>query len=197
MIRFWAESLRKADPEGARIIARLIEELLLGNMPTEPHRMPTPPDFAAGYGYTAVGHFAWTFKWFVGKVQHALVGASAIVERSDFHETAAYLKGEGELGRHLKERGQEQVGGHNEAFLRIMRAEALRVSKERGQVTSDDLRLYSSVHAIYPKHQNAWGAIFCGKGWKTIGRVKSIYATNHAREIKVWRFETPPAEPTV
>lgn len=94
-----------------------------------------------------------------------------------------------EDGRTLKSDGQELVAGHNAEFVALMRAEAIRISNERGWVTSDDLRVYASQLDLAPSHPNCWGSLFRGPEWKVVGRRKSAVPENHAREIKIWKYE--------
>lgn len=93
-----------------------------------------------------------------------------------------------EQGRSLKETGLARVLSNNRAFLEIMRMEAMRLSRQRGWVTSDDLRVYASQLNIEPTHQNAWGAVFRGPRWHAIGRRKSAVPESHAREIRIWQY---------
>jgi len=57
-----------------------------------------------------------------------------------------------------------------------------------GSVSADDLRRYADKHNDQPGHVNAWGSVFRGAGWRMVGRMKSTIPSNHAREIKVWRW---------
>lgn len=93
-----------------------------------------------------------------------------------------------EQGRSLKEDGLASVTENNATFLSLMRAEAIRISQQRGWVTSDDLRVYASQLNIEPTHQNAWGAIFKGPNWKVVGRRKSAVPGSHSREIRIWQY---------
>ncbi len=88
--------------------------------------------------------------------------------------------------KELADAGIQSVGTHNASFVDIMRAEARRIARAVGSVTSDDLRRYAKAHDLKPNHPNAWGAIFRGAEWKMVGRMKSKLMSNHAREIKVW-----------
>ena len=94
-----------------------------------------------------------------------------------------------EEGRQLKDDGINSVSANNKAFLALMRAEAIRVSTQRGWVTSDDLRVYASQLNIEPNHQNAWGSVFRGPYWKVVGRRKSAVPQAHAREIRIWAYK--------
>ena len=92
-------------------------------------------------------------------------------------------------GTELKRQGIAQVSLHGLPFLEAMRKVAINLSQSRGFVTADDLRPYAADYKIQPHHQNVWGGIFRGRSWKCVGRVKSRYPNNHAREIRVWRWE--------
>jgi hypothetical protein len=93
------------------------------------------------------------------------------------------LDGTGTL---LKERGLDSVESHETTFVEKMRRRAVEIATESGTVTSDDLRSYAKAYGIEPNHQNAWGAIFRGKLWRSVGRKKSTVNSNHSREIRVW-----------
>ncbi len=90
-----------------------------------------------------------------------------------------------EGGEILKEKGQKQAIAHSNGFVIQMRHVAIRIAKERGSVTSDDLRAEAVKLGITPHHPNVWGSIFNGE-FEMTGRKKSEYKGNHAREIKVW-----------
>lgn len=92
-------------------------------------------------------------------------------------------------GQMLKEKGLDSVERNNRRWVDVMREVALKIWEEAGWVTVDQLRRYADDHKFQPQHQNAWGAIFRGKHWRCTGRTKSTYASNHAREVKVWIYE--------
>ena len=94
-----------------------------------------------------------------------------------------------EDGQARKVEGQAVVADHNTEFVALMRAEARRISNERGWVTSDDLRVYASQLGLEPTHPNAWGSVWRGKGWRSIGHRKSAVPQSHARMIRIWRYE--------
>lgn len=93
------------------------------------------------------------------------------------------------IGEQRKNQGISLVESNAMGFIEAMRREAIRISSVIGSVTSDDLRLYADRHGFIPHHQNAWGAIFRGKAWRIVGRKKSEIPDNHAREIRIWRYE--------
>lgn len=97
----------------------------------------------------------------------------------------AFDLGQGQQDKHV---GLESVSRNNDWFLEMMRAEARRLSKTKGRVSSDDLRAYAANEGIEPAHSNAWGAIFAESGWIVIGHVRSRLVSNHGREIKVWKW---------
>lgn len=88
-----------------------------------------------------------------------------------------------------KRDGLDAIESHDGAFVRMMRCHAMLISQERGWVTSDDLRVVAAQQRLEPAHPNTWGAIFRGPCWQIVGRRKSAVPGNHAREIKVWRYE--------
>lgn len=91
-----------------------------------------------------------------------------------------------------KEYGLTAVELEHESFVVLMRKVAQEFSRLHGSVTSDDLRVLVSRWGLTPGHSNAWGAIFRGTGWRCIDRTRSAVKSNHAREIKVWRWEEYP-----
>lgn len=92
-------------------------------------------------------------------------------------------------GINRKDEGISRVEQNALGFVEIMRGYAIECSDNMGWVTSDELRVYADRHGIRPHHKNAWGAVFRGRNWKVIGRKQSEYPDNHAREIKIWKWE--------
>lgn len=90
-----------------------------------------------------------------------------------------------EGGDGMKEKGQKQAVAHSNGFVVQMRNIAVRIAKEKGNVSSDDLRAEAVKLGIAPHHPNVWGSIF-DSNFEMIDRKKSEYKGNHAREIKVW-----------
>ena len=58
-----------------------------------------------------------------------------------------------------------------------------------GAVTADEVRAYAQAIHCHPRHSNAYGALFKGKGWTLIGYKKSTWPSNHSRRISVWRWD--------
>ena len=92
-------------------------------------------------------------------------------------------------GEQLKLKGIDQVAENNSEWLDCMRTLAIAWAQDFGYVCADDLRPFTNTIPFQPNHPNAWGAVFRGRHWKMIGRRKSRYTSNHAREIKVWRYK--------
>lgn len=90
-------------------------------------------------------------------------------------------------GAQLKLDGLEAVESNSSRWVDRMRERARTLVEHHGQVVIDDLRFLADRYDDHPHHQNAWGSIF-RKGWECIGRRNSTYKSNHAREIKVWRW---------
>lgn len=82
--------------------------------------------------------------------------------------------------------GIDSVEKRADCFVSKMRTVAREICGEHGQVTSDDLRKYALENSIAPHHPNAWGSVFRTKEWRCIGRRKSTFVSNHAREIRIW-----------
>lgn len=94
-------------------------------------------------------------------------------------------------GEQARDAGLALVELHGEEFTRIMRNAAKLVSEKHGSVDADDLRAWAAASGIKPHHPNAWGAVFKGRGWRCIGRKVSKLKSNHAREVRVWKWEEP------
>lgn len=92
------------------------------------------------------------------------------------------------LGENLRDKGKDLVENNNERWIDHMREYAAEYSLDHGQVTTDQLRDYADLIHWQPEHPNAWGAMFRGKQWRAIGRIKSKRTSNHARLITVWRY---------
>ena len=85
-------------------------------------------------------------------------------------------------GLQLKEQGIASLERHQ--WLSDARAEAVRLARFRGVVTSDDVH---DVMAFPPPHDNCYGAIFHDKRFKATGeRVRSTRPEAHGRWIEVW-----------
>jgi len=87
-----------------------------------------------------------------------------------------------------KDAGQDKVQEHGEDFVEQMRTYAKTFADSYGTVTSDDLRKYAAQYCKAPHHPNAWGAIFRGKHWKSVGFTRSSFVGNHARTIRIWQY---------
>lgn len=93
-----------------------------------------------------------------------------------------------QLGLALKEEGLDAVSVTDKTWVESMRESAIRISNLKGMVSSDDLREISAKSGYLPKHPNSWGAILRGKDWEMVGRKRSTHPSNHAREIKIFRW---------
>ena len=91
-------------------------------------------------------------------------------------------------GELLKKYGIELVESHNPDFVHLVRAAAVEISQQVGQVTCDDLRMWANLNDIRPEHPNAWGAVF-RVGFERIGFTKSQVPSNHARIISIWKHK--------
>ncbi len=91
-----------------------------------------------------------------------------------------------------RDAGKDLVEEPLESFVQFMRREAIRIAQEKGAVTCDDLRGYAASNGFTPHHPNAWGAIFRGPEWKSAGFIQSRLVSNHARIIRIWKYEPNP-----
>ena len=92
-------------------------------------------------------------------------------------------------GEILKKQGQAAVIAGSLSFVQFMQAQAVEISDKCGFVSSDNLRVSAEELGLVPHHPNVWGGIFRGPHWKQVGRKKSAIVGNHAREIRLWRWE--------
>lgn len=92
-------------------------------------------------------------------------------------------------GSMMKGQGQEQSEEHGSAFIAYMRQQAIAISDQAGFVSSDNLRVIAAGLGLVPHSANVWGSIFRGPHWKIVGRQKSQLPGNHAREIRIWKYE--------
>ena len=87
-----------------------------------------------------------------------------------------------------KRKGLDKIEVNDRLFVEAMRLKAEAISLQYGEVSTDDLRKAASEYGLEPHSPNTWGAILRGKDWEVIGRKKSAVVSNHAREIRVYRY---------
>ena len=81
--------------------------------------------------------------------------------------------------------GVAVVESHAGDWLDAARASARRLAQERGRVTIDDVRAVAGPPPA-DLHRNAMGAVFAGREWVCVDRVRSCVASNHARKVNVY-----------
>lgn len=108
-------------------------------------------------------------------------------------------------GRELRDEGQALVESTNQTWVKTLRDTAIEIAKEKGTVTSDDLRRWADSNGYKPQdfctkcttggcervHENSWGAVFVVSRTVFVwtGEYKqSDYTTNRARDIKIWKL---------
>lgn len=91
-------------------------------------------------------------------------------------------------GRNRRDEGAQRVADNNASWVHEMRSFARRRSASDGYVTADDIREHCEALGWWPKHPNAFGAVFRQKGWERIGFVQSTHKTNNARVIGQWKW---------
>lgn len=93
-----------------------------------------------------------------------------------------------EEGLSRKQEGQERVEARAPELAELLRAEARRISAERGWATIDDVREFAEGLRVAPPHKNFWGCIFRGPGWERAGEAPSERETNHGHLNPRWRW---------
>lgn len=95
-----------------------------------------------------------------------------------------------ERGLQLKEIGMALAAENNKMLLLISREVAEKIAKEKGKVTSDDVRLYLNLRPSAKRDSNNWmGSIFRDRRFTWTGEyVRSKLPLNHAAPIKVWEL---------
>lgn len=92
--------------------------------------------------------------------------------------------------RARKEQGMALAAEHQPSGLDLAREIAATLGRRCGEVDADMVgRILKHEHGIESLGPAA-GSIFKGKNWEFTGRRKlSARKKNHARELKVWRWE--------
>ncbi len=92
-------------------------------------------------------------------------------------------------GEAKRDHGIAMVSLTGADFLERARTAARSMGRMSGKVSCDDIREWAEVEGVKPHHPNLWGAIFAGKEWVCVGRQKSQFPSNHAREIRIWALK--------
>jgi hypothetical protein len=71
-------------------------------------------------------------------------------------------------------------------FLDFARWEAIRIWKQKGNITVDDVRAEVST----PTNINpvCWGALFNSSDWECVGYVKTTRQQAHGRPVGCWKY---------
>ena len=93
-----------------------------------------------------------------------------------------------EEGLRRKDEGQNRVETRAPELAEILRAEARRISAERGWVMIDDVRAFADRLGFKAPHPNFWGCIFRGVGWERVGEEPSERPENHGHRNPRWRW---------
>ncbi|MAH51793.1 hypothetical protein CMI37_38610 [Candidatus Pacearchaeota archaeon] len=94
-------------------------------------------------------------------------------------------------GIELRDMGMALAAGNNRMALEIARGAAEKICREKGVVTSDDVRQRLGLNPSDIRDSQNWmGSIFRVPQFIWTGeRVKSRIPRNHAAEIKVWTLK--------
>lgn len=90
-------------------------------------------------------------------------------------------------GERLRDHGCARVIANSKEFFKMMEIQAKLVLREKGEVSSDDLRTFCAEANIQPHSPNVWGAVTLAlkKGRRVIDRRPSTLSSNHGRYISV------------
>lgn len=89
-------------------------------------------------------------------------------------------------GEILRDLGLDRLEDSAAEWLSIVRAVAVQICKDRGSVSSDDLRVWANENDCQPHHPNAWGGVFRGKQWTPVAFKQSKTPSRHASLQRVW-----------
>lgn len=100
---------------------------------------------------------------------------------------------DGDESDRRKDDGMDRAAnGKRAEDLAFAKRVAVRLAKERGEITIEDVHLF--IIDSYPDWSPtvlgpSAGSVFKGDEWKFTGeRRRSTYVKNHSRELKVWRY---------
>ena len=92
-------------------------------------------------------------------------------------------------GAELKAQGMAAVATSNQKFLNDSRAIARKVLLVKGLSTMYEVRRVCERRGIFPKHQNAWGAVFSHPDFATDGTVVlTKQVEGHRNKVLVWHL---------
>ena len=93
--------------------------------------------------------------------------------------------------RRARDRGIARVSAKNATFLEALRSVARMICRQKGSVTSDDLREWVSRHPEVgePSHFNVYGAIFHRSEFEPGEFVVSKQVRGHGNRIRVHRLK--------
>ncbi len=95
--------------------------------------------------------------------------------------------------RRRRDAGIARVSNKNATFLETLRSVARMICRQKGYVTSDDLREWVSQHPEIgePSHYNVYGAVFHRSEFEPGEFVVSKQVQGHSNRIRLWRLKTP------
>lgn len=94
------------------------------------------------------------------------------------------------LSEQLKDKGKRQAAENKASLLRFARELAVKIAKERGEISADDvaLELHKRGISIFALG-NASGSLFKTKDWVWTGSFKKSERVHaHSNLIRVWRY---------
>ena len=94
----------------------------------------------------------------------------------------------------LKEEGLERVEMNNQDWIDLVRKEARNIIRSKGYCSTDEIHEYAELNGLFPKHHDAYGAVFRGDEFIMLDHIQSKRPSGHGRWIKrfglknYWRF---------
>lgn len=96
----------------------------------------------------------------------------------------------------LKAMGMESCARHYRDQLLKAQRIAVDLAREKGPITSDDVRDEASRRGLVLSFDKNWsGSVFRGKEWVKVGYVQSRHSGGHGRVIAKWALQVPYQKP--
>ena len=89
-----------------------------------------------------------------------------------------------------KDRVLDHMSMAHKEWLEIARGVAVDIMLEKGDATADDVRFVMYAAKMFPRHHNAWGAVFRDKRFVWTGEYRRSAVPDHKGNMqRVWRLK--------
>jgi hypothetical protein len=92
-------------------------------------------------------------------------------------------------GIQRKKEGLDRIEEHHAEWVDLARAVARAKCQTKGYCTGDEIRAWVEVSGRQPPHKNCYGAIWRSGEFVRTGYKQSVYPSNNARVIAIWRLK--------